>query len=278
MGDLIINFTPTGMIPTKQMTPHVPVSPSEIVEEVHKAYEMGITIVHLHARDKTGKPTYKASVYQEIIEGIRKHCNDLILCISHSGRDFNEFEKRSEAISLKVDMGSLTLSSLNFPKQASVSDPKMVQNLAIKMKENGVKPELEVFDPGMINYAKYLIKKSILEPPYYFNILLGNIAGTQDDMGYISLMIKDLPDNSYWALAGIGNAQLRTTALAIAYGGGVRIGLEDNIYYDKHRKKLATNCELLQRVHHIAEIFERELMKPKDFGKLGFYNENSNSR
>src|SRR4030043_54047 len=117
--NLIINFTPTGMIPTKEMTPHVPVSVQEIVEDVHRAVEIGITMVHLHARDeRTGEPTYKAEVYEKIIAGIRKFAKDLVICVSLSGRNFNQFEKRAEPLKLernaKPDMGSLTLSSVNF--------------------------------------------------------------------------------------------------------------------------------------------------------------------
>jgi len=107
---LIINFTPTGMIPRKEQTPHVPVSTDEIIEEVHKADELGITMVHLHARNNDGNPTYKADVYDKILSGLRKHCPDLVLCVSLSGRDFPEIEKRSEVLQLKPDMGSLTLS------------------------------------------------------------------------------------------------------------------------------------------------------------------------
>ena len=99
--DLIINFTPTGMIPTKEMTPHVPVSVSEIIEDVHHAWEMGITMVHLHARDeKSGKPTYQQEIYGRIIEGIRKHTKELIICVSLSGRGIKEFKHRASPLQL----------------------------------------------------------------------------------------------------------------------------------------------------------------------------------
>ena len=272
MHNLIINFTPTGMIPTKEMTPFVPLSPSEIIEEIHQAYELGITIVHLHTRDKNGKPTYKASTYQKIIEGIRKHCLDLVICTSLSGRTFGEFKKRSEVIELKPDMGSLTLGSLNSLKVAIMNSPDMIKKLVFKMDEYGVKPELEAFDSGMINYVKYLIKKSILKPPFYFNLIFGMIANAQADLSYIGLAIKDLPENSYWSLGGVGDFQLRVNTLAIAFGGGVRVGLEDNIFYDRQRNKLAKNIELLKRIHDLAGIFERPIMDSKTFGNLGFYN------
>lgn len=268
--NLIINFTPTGMIPTKKMTPHVPISSSEIIEQVHAASELGITMVHLHARDSiTGRPTYEKEIYAEIISGIRKYAPTLVLGVSLSGRDFSEFEKRSEAIllkeSLKPDMGSLTLSSLNFNKTASINSPQMVQNLAKVMKEKGVVPELEVFDAGMINYAKYLESKNLIQPPYYFNLLLGNIACAQADLLHTGVMINDLPKDSLWSLAGIGDNQLKMNSLSIAVGGGVRVGLEDNIWYDTSRSKLATNIGLIQRIHRLAESNERNIMSPAEF-------------
>jgi len=265
--DLIINFTPTGMIPTKEMTTHVPITPNEIIEDVRRAVDIGITMVHLHARDaSTGKSTYKAEVYGEIIAGIRSVSKDLIICVSLSGREINEFEKRSDALQLegdlKPDMGSLTLSSLNFNRVASVNSPDMIRMLANEMKSRGILAELEAFDAGMINYAKYLQRKGILEPPHYFNLLLGNIACAQADLLHVGIMVRDLPENSYWSLAGIGNYQLMMNSLAIVSGGGVRIGLEDNIWFDKARTRLATNSDLLQRIHRLAEASERKIMSP----------------
>ncbi|WP_051253963.1 BKACE family enzyme [Arenibacter latericius] len=206
---LVINFTPTGMIPTKSMTQYVPVRVSEIVEEVLWANELGITMVHLHARDDiTEEPTYKKEVYGEIIEGIRKYAPYLVVCVSLSGRNISELELRADPLSLegflKPDYGSLTLSSLNFNATASINSPETVQGLAAIMKEKGIVPELEVFDIGMINYAKYLERKGLIEAPYYFNLLLGNIACAQADLLHIGVMIKDLPKDSLFSLAGIG--------------------------------------------------------------------------
>ena len=268
--DLIVNFTPTGMIPTKEMTPYVPITVKEIVEDIHKAVEIGITMVHLHARDETtGKSTHRLEVYGEIIEGIRTFSRDLIVCVSLSGRNITEFEKRAEVLQLegdlKPDMGSLTLSSLNFNRVASVNSPEMIQKLALEMKSRGILAELEAFDAGMINYAKYLEHKGILESPHYFNLLLGNIACAQADLLHVGIMVRDLPANSYWSLAGIGDFQLMMNSIAIVSGSGVRVGLEDNIWYDKARTKLANNSDLLQRIHRLAEASERKVMSP---GKL----------
>ncbi len=270
---LIISFTPTGMLPTKEMTPHVPIGVSEIVEDVHQAVEMGISMVHVHARDEiTGEPTWRSDVYERILLGIRRFAPDLVVAVSLSGRTFQEFEKRSEVLSLdgnaKPDMGSLTLSSVNFNRQASINAPDMIQRLALAMKERQVLPELEAFDSGMINYAKYLQSKDLLEPPLYFNLLLGNIACAQADLLHAGVMIRDLPPDSYWSLAGIGDAQLTHECVAIAMGGGVRVRLEDQIWYNGSRTRLAQNSDLLRRVHMLAEAHERPIMSPTELRLL----------
>ena len=271
MQDVIVNLCPTGMIPTKEITPHVPISPNEIIEDVLACAEVGVTMVHAHARDKNGKPDYNPEIYAEILQGIRKHRPDLIVGISLSGRDFKEFEKRSAGLfnkgEARPDTGSLTTSSLNFPKQASVNDPEMIKNLAQTMLEKGILPELEVFDTGMINYVKYLIKKELIKPPYYLNLLFGNIANAQADEQEAKLMLQRLPENSFWSFAGIGDCQLEMNTLAIEWGGGVRVGLEDNIYFDPSRTKLATNLEMIKRIKQIAETNNRRIMDPLELRK-----------
>ncbi len=267
MTELIVNFTPTGMIPTKEMTSHVPVSTDEIVEDVHEAYELGITMVHLHARDpKDGTPTWFPDIYADIIGRIRYFAPDLIICASLSGRIFHDLEKRAAVLDLdgdlKPDMGSLTLSSLNFNRQASVNSPEVIMGLASRMKERKIKPELEAFDAGMINYSKYLLKKGLLSPPHYFNLILGNVACAQADLLHAGLLIRDLPPQSYWSLGGIGDQQIVMNSVAISIGGGVRVGLEDNYWFDSGRTKLARNIDLLQRINVIAQANERNIMKP----------------
>lgn len=259
----ILNFTPTGMIPTKKMTPHVPEQPEEIVEQVLDVVKLGVNMVHLHARDeKSGAPTYRKEVYERIIAPIRRAVPDLVICASLSGRDFSEFEKRAEVLDLtgdaKPDFGSLTLSSLNFNRQASVNSPQMIQDLAKAMLDRGIAPELEAFDLGMINYARYLITKELIRPPYYFNLILGNIACAQATLMNLGLMINDLPAGSYWSAGGVGNAQLWANASALVDGGGIRIGLEDNIWFDEERTKLATNRALVERALRIAGALGRE--------------------
>jgi uncharacterized protein (DUF849 family) len=258
MNKFILNFTPTGMIPTKEMTQHVPVSPDEIIQQVLEVLPLGINMVHVHARDlNTGAPTYKKEIYSQIIEGIKNETKDLIICVSTSGRTFESFEERSECLELegelRPDFASLTLSSLNFNKVASISSPEMIKSLAKKMLDKNIRPELEAFDLGMINYANYLIRKDLIKPPYYFNLILGNIACAQADMKQLGLMVSELPDNAIWSTAGIGDAQLKMNVISIVSGGGVRIGLEDNIWLDDKRTILATNYTLVERIVKVAE-------------------------
>ncbi|MDQ3016640.1 MAG: 3-keto-5-aminohexanoate cleavage protein, partial [Bacteroidota bacterium] len=240
--------------------------------QTQQAYEIGITIAHLHAREEDEQPTYKKSVYREIFEGVKKHCPDLIICGSTSGRNFPEFEKRSEVIELQPDMCSLTLSSLNFANQASVNSPDMIIRLATKMKEYGVVPEFEVFDFGMINYGLYLLNKGIHTAPVYWNLLFGNIAGFQGTYSQMGMALNEIPSDHFIAFAGLGASQLKVNASAIAMGYGIRVGVEDNIWWDEKRSRLCTNTELVQRVHHLMDIHEKTLYTSPELGALGFYN------
>src|SRR4029077_809253 len=257
------------MVPTKAMTPHVPISAGEIIEDVLCCAEIGITMVHLHARDQDGLPTYKAEVYGRLIEGIRRYAPQLVICVSLSGRNVQDFAKRAEPLGLqglqKPDMGSLTLSSLNFTGQASVNEPETIKMLAHDMLKRGIVPELEICDLGMFNYASYLIEKALLQPPYYANVFLGNIASAQLDLLHAGMLLRDLPEGTRWSLGGLGDAQLPANALALAMGGGVRVGLEDSIYTDRGRRTLATNQDLVRRMHALSRLHGREIMTPLEF-------------
>ncbi len=269
---LIVNFTPTGMIPTKEMTPHVPITPKEIIEEVLESRKYGVSMVHLHARGSDGKPTFEKEVYKEIINGIREVDRELILCVSTSGRDWTELEKRSACLELtgkaKPDMASLTLSSLNFNKQASINSPDMIQMLAKKMLDNEIKPELEAFDIGMINFAKYLLRKKLISSPFYFNLILGNIASAQANILNLGLMINELPPNSFWVVGGVGDSQLKMNINGMINGGGVRVGLEDNIWLTSKRDKLASNSDLLKRVYSIAQYLGLKIATPSQVRRM----------
>lgn len=266
----IINFCPTGTQPHNKSL--APLGASNIIDDVHRAYELGITLVHIHARDlATYENTYKKNVYKIIIEGIRKCCPDLAICVSLTGRLFPEFEKRSEVLELYPDMGSLTMSSLNFPGGPSINSPDMISKLINKMIEYGVVPEIECFDTGMINYTKYLIGHNHLPKPHYMNVILGNIFNAQNDLATVATIKASVPSNSLVCLGGIGTQQLKSNVLGLLEFDGVRIGLEDNLYFDNN-KTMCSNYNLLYRIHAIMDELNLETMSPKEFQDLGFKN------
>ena len=270
--DAIVNLAPTGMVPMKTTTPHVPITPEEIAADVGRCAEVGITSVHVHARDQDGVPTYKKEVYARIIGGIREQCPGLVVCVSCSGRNWPELEKRAEVLELdgdlKPDMASLTLGSMNFPQSGSMNTPQVVQGLAERMRDRGIKPELEVFDLGMANYAKYLLDRGYVSPPFYANVFLGNVASAQATLLELGVLLAALPSGSVWGVAGIGDAQLPMNAIGLAYGGGVRVGIEDNWWHDAARTRLATNVELVERVGALAAIHDRPIMSSSSFRTL----------
>jgi len=265
---LIINLAPTGAVATRLNSPHVPLSVEEIVRDSVEGIAAGASIVHIHARTESGAPTYRKDIYGNIVGGIRESRPDAIICVSLSGREFSAFEQRADPLflsnDLKPDMASLTLSSLNFARTASVNSPEMIVRLASTMAERGIKPELEVFDLGMMNYAKYLIKRNLLQRPFYFNIILGNVASAQAAPSHLGLLLSELPEGSLWSAGGIGNAQLPMTAMGILYADGVRIGLEDCLWMDQQRQTLATNPGQVRRVEQLCNLLGREIATPAE--------------
>lgn len=271
----IINFVPTGTQSSRENS-YAPLLPNEIIEEVHKASEIGISVVHLHARDEnTLNNTYKKEVYKKIIDGIKKHCPDLLICVSLTGRKFPEFEKRTEVLQLCPDMGSLTMSSLNFSSGASVNQPETILALIEEMNKYGVMPEIECFDSGMLNYTNYLISKNKINGPYHINIILGNMYNGQCDFGTLASIKTNIPQNSKVCLGGIGAQQLKANVYGLIEFDGIRIGLEDNFYY--RNKEKATNIELLHRAHRIMKEFEFEHYTSNELRKIGYGNKLTNT-
>ncbi|MBK1726201.1 GNAT family N-acetyltransferase [Halorhodospira neutriphila] len=265
---LVINACLTGMVPTRMRTPHVPVSPEEIIADAVQVFEAGARVVHLHARDSEGYPTPDARVYERIIPALRRECPGIVCCVTTSGRHWSDFDRRSEVLELegdaKPDMASLTLGSLNFNTGASVNTIDMIERLAMRMLERGIKPELEAFDLGMVNLAKYLERNGVIQGRKYFNLLLGNLNTAPATLTNLATLSGALPDDSAWAAAGLGQFQLPMNMAAIVAGGHVRVGLEDTIHYDYGKRHLATNRALVDRVGRVASEIQRPLAEPSE--------------
>ena len=266
---MLADLAAPGMVPTRAMTPHVPLTPAEIAADVRAAAEVGISSVHLHARDEDGEPAWERRIYAEIIDRVRSECPDVVINVSTSGRTWSEVEKRADVLALdgdlKPDMASLTLSSLNFMSGASVNAPDTVRELARIMRDRGITPELEIFDLGMLNFARVLRKEGLLVGPVAANLFFGNIAGMQAGLSEVGLAVERVPEETTWSGAGLGAYQLTAQALAINAGGGVRVGLEDGIHLDRERTTLARNVDLVERVHALLEIAGRTAMTPAEY-------------
>jgi uncharacterized protein (DUF849 family) len=264
----IVNLAPTGMVPTRALTPHVPLSVREVVGDVVRCVRRGANLVHLHARDARGRPSWRREVYARLIGGIREQCPGLTICVSLSGRVFGRYAERADVLrldgDLKPDLASLTLGSLNFARDASVNAPEMIRRLAERLLERDIKPELEVFDLGMVNYAHYLIDRGLLRPPHYFNLLFGNAATAQATPAHVGALLAGLPPGSVWTGAGFGEHQLPMNALGLIYGQGARVGLEDALWFDGARRTLATNEMLVDRVVSLAGTLGRRIASPAD--------------
>jgi uncharacterized protein (DUF849 family) len=268
LDKLIINAALTGMVPTQRDNPHVPITVAEIVADAKRCREAGANIVHVHARDEHGQPTYRKEICAVIFSGIRAACPDLLISATTSGRTHKKFAQRSQVLELegelKPDFASLTLGSLNFPTQASVNEPQMIQDLAAMMKQCGIVPELELFELGMADYARHLIERGILSPPFYANLLLGSLGTLAATPHNLTTLVRALPDGTTWSGAGIGRFQFHVNSMAIAMGGHVRVGLEDNLWFDRDRTELATNLKLIERLVKLAQAAGREIASPDE--------------
>ena len=252
------------MIPTRENSPHVPVTVDEIVACCRQVVEAGASVLHLHARDQGGFPTSDGAAYVTLVDRVRSACPEAIICVSLSGRRISDVESRAAPLAACPDMASLTMGSMNFPGSASVNAPETITELASRIHAIGAVPELEVFEAGFVNYASYLISKNVLHPPHFFNLILGSLGAAPVDLLGLGHMVSLLPKGSTWSVGGIGRFQLDANVLALAAGGHVRVGLEDNLYFDRQRSVLADNPGLVERIVRIARDMGREPATPAE--------------
>lgn len=259
---VIITVAQTGALVNKQMNPNISEQPDEIAESAYACYNEGAAICHIHARDKEGKNTSDIEIFKAIHEGIRAKC-DIILQDSTGGGPNLTQEERINCLNAGPEMASLnmgTLMRVSGPyKGVPWSNmPDEIETYVTCMRELGVKPEMEVYSQAMFRDVNDIIKKGLVEKPYYVNIVLGmRYQGACDASPKILLsMIDFLPEDTIFNCTAVGPAQLPITTLGILLGGCARVGLEDNIYYDKG--ELATNAQLVARTVRIARELGRE--------------------
>lgn len=262
MEKLIITAALTGAEVTRENQPNLPLTPDEIAEAAYQCYLAGASIVHVHARDEEGKPTQSYDVYKEIKEKIEAKCN-IIFQPSTGGAVWHVPEERLQPVDLKPEMATLSAGTCNFGPDVFMNSEEYIEKFATKMKELGVKPEIEVFERGMIENAKKLVKKGLVDAPLHFDFVLGvpgACPATPEDLMY---MVRNIPEDSTWTVAGIGRHELPLATMGIVLGGHVRVGFEDNVYYGKGQLA-ESNAQLVERIVRIAKELGREIATPDE--------------
>ena len=260
---LIINAAVTGTVLDKSNTPFLPTSLTEIVENAQRVREAGASIIHLHARGPGDRPSYDAAVYSELVGCVRE-ATDLIVNVSLSGRYIQDLDMRAAPLASRPELASLTAGSMNFISGPSINAPDAVRELAARIHSAGAVPELEIFEAGFANFASYLARKGVLRPPHYANIILGSLGAAPLDLVGLGHIVGLLPAGTTWSVGGLGRYQLDANVMGIAAGGHVRVGLEDNIHYDRDGRDLADNERLVARIARIGREMGREPATPAE--------------
>jgi 3-keto-5-aminohexanoate cleavage enzyme len=266
MEKLIITCAITGAETSKSQNPNLPVTADEQALAAFECWQAGATVIHLHVRDKDGNPSQDVALFEEVKAKIMDRC-DVIVQFSTGGAVGTPVQKRLAPLALKPEMASLNVGSLNFGDEVFENLPKDIEALAKEMQRLGIKPEIEVYDLGMLEYGVSLVQKGIIASPAHFQFVLGTkhgISGAPENLNY---MRAKIPPGSTFAVAGIGRFQLQMAPLAIVNGGHVRVGLEDNIFFSKG-VLAKSNAQLVGRIKELSLLLERPVANTQEARKI----------
>jgi len=257
MSGVVITVGPTGSLATKADHPRLPTTPEEIAAEASASYEAGAAVVSIHLRDRQGRPTADLSIARRTIDLIRDQSPVLVQVSSGVAVDAT-FEERAQLLELRSRMMTLSPCSMTFNQGEFRNPPDFVRRLAWRMRELGIKPELEIYDTGHVDAAIRLLDEELLTPPLQFGIVMGVRGGMTATPANLIHTVRSLPEGSIWQAIAIGKANFPLGAVAITLGGNVRTGLEDNLYI--RRGELAHgNAQLVSRVKEICEALNRSV-------------------
>jgi len=265
MEKLIITAAITGSRITREITPHIPITPAEIVQSAYECWQAGASIVHIHVRDPdTGQGTQDVEVFRQVVEPLRQK-TDLILCLTTSGIPGRNLptEDRIAPVGLKPELASFDAGSINLGGTVFINSPEFLDRAAEKMKATGVKPEIEIFDLGMIITSLRMRDQGKLDAPLHFQFVMGTPWGAPATPKAFLHLLEHIPDNSTWSIIGIGQGHLPMSMMALAMGGHIRVGLEDNIYYSKG-VLAESNAQFVARIVRISREYGREIASPDE--------------
>ena len=265
----IITVATTGAWPTKENTPNVPIEPEEIAEEVYNCWKEGAAIAHIHVRNDEGKAAMEFPKFEKVVSLVRaKEDCDIILNLTTSGGiGLQEDDRIKPFRELKPEMASYDCGTMNWLHTAVFeNNPAFLERLGNTMQEVNVKPEIEVFDPGMIYNAQYYLKKGVLKGPLHFQFCMGcagGIAASTKNLVFMHDCMMEVAPDSTWSAFGVGARAMEILYVTVAMGGNVRVGMEDNVLYKKG-VIAESNMVFVARAKRIIEEFGLEAATPAE--------------
>ena len=270
MAKTIISVAVVGSGPTKEMNPAVPYMPKDIAQAAIECSRAGASIAHIHVRDpETGIVCSRLELFAEVVDRIRQEC-DILINLTTSGGNIpgkNIIEERLEPVTLKPDICSLDVGSLNFGDRMFLNPPEWSRAAAQRMREQGVKPEIEVFDAGHIRQAIHLIGERLFDEPPFIQLCMGAGWGIEATPDNLLFMKNLLPPGIPWSVMGVGRTQLPMITMGIILGGHIRVGFEDNIYL-RRGVLLKSNAQMVEVAVNLVEQLQGEVATSSDAGQI----------
>jgi len=269
MSDLnnkvVLTVATTGAWPSKEDTPYVPLQPREIADEVYACWKAGASIAHIHVRDDNDKSSMSFEKFTEVVNLIRATDCDIVLNLTTSGQlGLADEDRMKHIIALKPELASYDCGSMNWLHTSVFENsPRFLEKLGSTMQEYNIKPEIEIFDAGMISNATYYLKKGFLKAPLHFQFVLGAAGGMDATVENLVFLKSLLPPNCTWGALGIGKGHLPIMYAALALGGHVRVGMEDNILYSKG-VLAKSNVEFVERTKRIVAELNKQIATPDE--------------
>lgn len=270
MSDLknkrVITAAITGSWPTREQNPNLSITPEEIAKDVYECWKAGAAIAHIHVRNDDGTPSTDFEKYKETIERIRsyKDCDICINITSSGSVGFGDEERIYPLQKLLPEMASYDAGTLNWQHRTIFENhPRFLEKLGTALIESNIKPEIEIFDAGMIYNAIYYMKKEILKAPCHFQIVLGCPGGMTNTVENLVFLKSLIPAGSTWAACGIGSGHMPILMTTIAMGGHIRVGMEDNVMWQKG-VLAESNAQFVKRAKELLETNGLEAATPDE--------------
>ena len=266
---VIITVAPTGSGPQWRKTPHIPITPSEIAQQVVEAYETGAAVAHIHVRDPITKNPYPSTeMYREVIERIKDRCDIVIQLTTGGGGPYGiSLDQRLCSLDLDPEFASLNVATMTFGNSIFLNPPETVERIARIMLQKHIKPEIECYDLGHISLALHLLDKGLLEKPLRLGLVLGVTGGIPAKPENLFHMVQSLPSDCRWNVIVVGKQQFSLLTMGMILGGDVRVGMEDNIHIAKGRLA-KSNAELVAKMAKLVGGLGEEIATPAEARKL----------